>query len=375
MIVSTAVGLFFFFLNSDESIPTAFPQEKTEVTIQHWKANSTSLYFERTNKSVPISQWKSAALKPVDSQRIIIHETSGVGDLNTRQSCAVESAANHNPHRSVQLFMRQPPVARKNDTKPAWLVVLRHYPNVQVIFVNLTSYFHETALEAWFLRGDWKKSPFIDDHLSNFISAVSLFRGGGLFLDFNKVVVIKPLDGPKWSNFFVTHFKSQIESNPNNEQPHSTIIGQVMHLVHGHHLIDMLLLKLAEAEYNPQDYDQPISNALDLSLERICGWNKGSGDNLCLDLHLLDSRDVFLSSLASLYEKSWIAKSRKKDDNFMVKIYEKAMEDSHAVFLEWEAIENLDRDYESTKLCGKLCSSLLAKHCPQTIVHQSLFSN
>lgn len=77
-------------------------------------------------KSVRISQWRQGYLEAIDSRRIVLHETSGRGYLNVRQSCAVESAAKHNPDRPIHLFMRWTIMETENLSDP-WLPILGHY--------------------------------------------------------------------------------------------------------------------------------------------------------------------------------------------------------------------------------------------------------
>ena len=72
---------------------------------------------------VRISQWRQGYLEAIDSRRIVLHETSGRGYLNVKQSCAVESAGRHNDDRPIHLFMRRTP--SHGITLDAWLTVLR----------------------------------------------------------------------------------------------------------------------------------------------------------------------------------------------------------------------------------------------------------
>jgi hypothetical protein len=77
-----------------------------------------------------------------DDKRIYFHETAGRDHLNLRQLCAVESAAKKNPDRSVQVFFQTNHV---NLTVDPLISILRGYPNISVILINVTDYFTGTV--------------------------------------------------------------------------------------------------------------------------------------------------------------------------------------------------------------------------------------
>jgi hypothetical protein len=83
-----------------------------------------------------------SVLLPSDDKRIYFHETAGRDHLNVRQLCAVESAANKNPDRSVHVFFQTNHV---NLTVDPLVSILRVYPNIAVILINVTDYFAGTV--------------------------------------------------------------------------------------------------------------------------------------------------------------------------------------------------------------------------------------
>ncbi len=124
------------------------------------------------NLQLKIIEWSEDRVKP-DNWRIFFHETSGRQNLSFRQSCAVESAAKHNPSRSVQIFM----LAHQLNYSDPWISALEHYRNVAVILVDEEEYFRSSPLEEWFNKGEWRKSRFKKEHMSDYIRILSLYKG------------------------------------------------------------------------------------------------------------------------------------------------------------------------------------------------------
>ena len=88
-----------------------------------------------------------------DNKRIFFHETSGRNYLNIRQTCAVESAALHNPQRPVHIIISASDEIGNSSTA-LWLQVLANYPNVDVVVVDdEEAYYRDTPLENWFIEG------------------------------------------------------------------------------------------------------------------------------------------------------------------------------------------------------------------------------
>ena len=115
---------------------------------------------------VRISQWRQGYLEAIDSRRIVLHETSGRGYLNVRQSCAVESAARHNADRPIHFFiMRRTP--SHGNTSDVWLTVLSRYNNVEVIQIgDDIVYSNNTALFIRFKTSQWRINAERNGHLT-----------------------------------------------------------------------------------------------------------------------------------------------------------------------------------------------------------------
>lgn len=195
------------------------------------------------------------------SVRIFFHETSGVLKLDLKQCCAVESAAKHNPARPVQVYLSQPYQTR-SDAKGLsgdWFAVLRNYPNVAVITIDLYEYFRGSPLEKWYDNGIWRSSPYKIVHLSDYIRMLSLYKGGGFYLDLD-VISIRPIGD--LSNFFVLEDRNC-----------SIVANSVLHLEHGHTFIELIMTHLSD-EYDPDDWVFHGSAIMTAIMRDNCGFKK-----------------------------------------------------------------------------------------------------
>lgn len=326
-----------------------FPPGDSENSVNVPKDQSKGNTAESTLKIV---QWRQGYLEAIDNRRIVMHETSGRGCLTVRQSCAVESAAKHNPDRPVQLLMRQLSTGNESQSD-TWLTVLRHYNNVEIIqLLDESQYFNNTALFSWYLASISHQGPQDRSLFSEYFRSVSLFRGGGLLLDLDNIITIKPLDWWKWNNFFV------IKRDDNNSV-HWRVNVKMLHLLHGHHLIDEIILNMANFDLKEASNGRTMAAAIEASVKRICGLNEPGGhfENRCLDVRLVNEDDVFLPSF--LFRRAF------ENEKDMVK---KAVESHAAAFVTWDSIAMMKRHFQDS-----VCSSLLAEHCPFTIRYSQQF--
>jgi hypothetical protein len=342
-----------------------------------------------TKHAARVSQWKITELRAIDSQRIYMHDTTGYGDLNARQCCSVESAAKNNPQREIQLFVsrrelnddQQQKLLDTNSSLTPWQTVLQHYPNVEVISYDEAEYFNDTTLEPWYTEGQWQQSRQPEFYLSEYVRAMSLFRGGGLYLDLDSVLSLKPLTGSKWQNFFVVRRNDRVEYETSTS-------NKVFHLLHGHHLIDMLILKLVEAGDELQA--EPFATALDASLERICNFKDNGlldpGNNQCVDVRLSEERDVFLQPLDTLFSKRSFSRLKENgvggvNEQSVKQLIKTVVDAQEAVLMTWDSIATiLHRNktfFESPgyfSVTGKtLLSTLIAENCPLTAARETNF--
>lgn len=274
-----------------------------------------------------------------NSNRIIFHESSGRSQLNSKQSCAVEAAARNNPDRPVQLFMLSNPAF---DYESRWLEVLSRYPNVRVVLVNEEDYFKNTPLENWFVKGEWRTSPYKKIHLSDYLRMTTLFKGGGLYLDLD-ILVLKRLDTDELKNFFVI------------EEPASTLIcNSVLHLEKSHRFTEMIIRYL-EAEYEPKEWGFHGGEIITAIMRYYCDFREKQlpASNGCSDVKLFNYTSFF-PVIPEEYGVMFQAATQRTLSLF---------HDSYGVHI-WNSKSHNDfLDFTS----NQLYSHLAREHCPFTV--------
>ena len=221
--------------------------------------------------NIPPNQWPPFnTLSETDGdRRIFFHETTGSMDLTMRQTCVVESAAKHNPHRPIHLFIRPMSIGCHNHEEPSpsslfnplWMDILSNYRNVKPILINENYYFSGSKLENWYKKGEWRQSPHSIYHLSDYVRIVTLNKGGGLYLDLD-VLVLKSLNETILRNCLSYESAFSGANNP--------IGSTVMHLERGHRLLPEIM-KLLSEEYDPQDFAYHGSQVVNAAMQSESG--------------------------------------------------------------------------------------------------------
>ncbi len=296
------------------------------------------------------------------------------GNMNIRQICSAESAAKHNPDRSVQIFMRLTShnqirlleQQRGNIDSPL-RDILKQYKNLQIVFFNETEYFKNTALMAWYNSAEWRQNPLKTSHLSQYARVVSIFRGGGIFIDLDAVITLKSFTGPKWRNFFVKSKATSFGSKPTY-----IISSEILHLGFGHHLSDEMILNLGNSIYDPSTaIHNPLLMTLLTSISSICTGQRGI--NLCLDVQLQDHQDVFLPNFNSVFWSSVIFHLQQEntglypDNKFIRLLVKNAIESHGASLVQWKSITYSKKNKEP--VYEILFLTLLSQNCPLTVAH------
>ncbi|KOB65148.1 Uncharacterized protein OBRU01_23160 [Operophtera brumata] len=129
---------------------------------------------------------------PTDS--IFFHETSCRGGLNSRQACAVESAAKSHPWRNIYVLFSGPVTESALHITSSSLFVLKKYPNINFARVHIDEYAKNTAVEEFLAKKTIHASPYKITHTSNYLRFITLFKYGGLYLDMD-MIVLKPFYG------------------------------------------------------------------------------------------------------------------------------------------------------------------------------------
>ncbi|KZS12678.1 lactosylceramide 4-alpha-galactosyltransferase [Daphnia magna] len=313
------------------------------------------------------NQWKSfnaTSSNETINRRIFFHETSGRNQLSLQQCCAVESAAKHNPDRPVQLFIRPLKDGCLGDGRqssshpsalfhnPPWLDVLSHYPNVAAILLNEDHYFSGTPLQDWYRAGQWLESQHEVAHLSDYIRILTLYKGGGLYLD-TDILTLKPYQGDVFRNCLV-YGSSRLEVFSNG----------VMHLERGHWL-SAEIVRLLAAEYDPEAYAYHGPALVSEVMGRMCGVVAGnSKTNQCEDVKLLSDR-FFYPIEAPFSDAIFNENENKTDVKTLIKIRK-----AYGLHL-WNSLAYV---HELVRIDSNQIFSILARqHCPLTVSRASDF--
>lgn len=135
-------------------------------------------------------------MKPPKGKSIFFHETScrsfleGRIVINSRQACAVESAAKWNPRHSIYLTFASPAQIRhENTTSNHFLKALASYENVYITHLNYPKYLKGTPLEQLYESGKIESSLFARSHASDILRYLTLYKHGGIYLDLDVIVV------------------------------------------------------------------------------------------------------------------------------------------------------------------------------------------
>ncbi|XP_047505131.1 lactosylceramide 4-alpha-galactosyltransferase-like [Pieris napi] len=127
---------------------------------------------------------------------IFFHDTSCKGYLNSRQMCAIESAAISHPERNIYVFFSGP------VSKSALLgkmSIMYRFSNVMLARVHIDEYSANTPIQFFIENGTLKNTSWAIENTSNVLRFLSLYKWGGVYLD-TDVVVVKSFDllGENW---------------------------------------------------------------------------------------------------------------------------------------------------------------------------------
>lgn len=155
-----------------------------------------------------------------DGNSIFFIETGGIVDkvihLTSRQSCSVESAGNHQLHRSSKklqwtifdstlfyfvalvnpsskVFVLFPDeVGFFKKTQLPVITALLSYKNVQLAYFKVRDLAKNSPLELWFTKDKSLRSDHMNERESNILRILVLWKFTGTFLDLD-VIVKKPM--------------------------------------------------------------------------------------------------------------------------------------------------------------------------------------
>lgn len=109
--------------------------------------------------------------------------------FNSRQSCAIESAAKLNPDRDVFVLFASPVGYRENVTNlPANIEFLKSYPNIHLRNNNIWKYAENSPLEKWLHTGALFESNNLFERMSDVLRYLTLYKFGGIVMDLDVIV-------------------------------------------------------------------------------------------------------------------------------------------------------------------------------------------
>lgn len=117
-----------------------------------------------------------------------VRNVTDVG-LNPRQSCAVESAAVTNPSRDVYVLHTCPVGDDFLVKSPEYVRRLLDYPNVRLVWYNMTEMFADTPVEGLVAKKRLEESSFPVEHASDVLRLTMLWKYGGTYCDLDVVAI------------------------------------------------------------------------------------------------------------------------------------------------------------------------------------------
>ncbi|KAG5675819.1 hypothetical protein PVAND_005690 [Polypedilum vanderplanki] len=213
------------------------------------------------------------------SKNIFFHETScsndGIIKINSRQACAIESAARMNPDYNIYLLFTSQ-VGYRNETPLPLVDTLLSYHNVHFNYLNITRYAESTPLADWIKNGDLFRSSYVTSHTSDVLRYLSLWKYGGTYMDLD-IVMLDKLSKQK-PNYAGAESNKFVAVGIINFEGES-----------GHEIADMCLRDLLK-NFNGEDWGNNGPGVLTRVLQKICGTKdvmKMMIDGVCKNFNVL----------------------------------------------------------------------------------------
>ncbi|XP_034475288.1 lactosylceramide 4-alpha-galactosyltransferase-like isoform X2 [Drosophila innubila] len=199
--------ILLFILNVFEIIIIMLSREKPSV-FSHCYMDAVSMEISPESLSsiddggpIPLEDVLLAKDKPVPGKTIFLLETScpcsdsqfDLLALTSRQACAIESAALHNPN--LQVFVLLACQTSRHQSDPITDAIIS-YKNVKLRHVNLWRFAEGTPVEDWVKKDELFRSRYLMNNISDLLRLLSLYRFGGIYMDMDVVVLRSFEDEP-----------------------------------------------------------------------------------------------------------------------------------------------------------------------------------
>lgn len=114
--------------------------------------------------------------------------SSGAQDLNAREACPVEAAAQLHPGRHIFVLFITPNIT--NIVHSRTMSVLLSYKNVVFRYIKVSKYLKQNMyLKQWFVESGFHESDQMPEHLSNALTFAMLYKFGGTVLSFDTLLL------------------------------------------------------------------------------------------------------------------------------------------------------------------------------------------
>ncbi|TRY70399.1 hypothetical protein TCAL_02410 [Tigriopus californicus] len=157
--------------------------------------------------------------------------SSGAQDLNSREACTVEAAAQLHPGRHIFVLFITPNIT--NIIQSHTLSVLLSYNNVIFRYIKVSKYLRQNIyLEQWFIESGFQESDQMPDHLTNALTYAMLNKFGGTALSFD-VLLLRSIS---WMGDILPRCQDDlIESTPLTlKSKHPLALDAMEQMVHFH---------------------------------------------------------------------------------------------------------------------------------------------
>jgi lactosylceramide 4-alpha-galactosyltransferase len=173
--------------------------------------------------------------------------------LDSKQLCAIESAAKHNPDLIISVMSVKGII--KEDFGQA---LLQQYPNVKFELINVTEIFTDTPLYVWWINDRATKVDgyFRTAHISDALRLALVYKHGGFYSDLDTIALRSFKTFYNDSAFFF-------------ERDSGTMINSFFHLPPGHPFLKYLMQMFVE-EYNPSDWSKTGPDLIARKLPIFC---------------------------------------------------------------------------------------------------------
>ncbi|XP_034099426.2 lactosylceramide 4-alpha-galactosyltransferase-like [Drosophila albomicans] len=212
-------------------------------------------------------------------------------NLASREACAIESAALHNP--SMNIFVLFACANSRQQVDPTTEAILS-YSNVKLRRVNLWQLAKNTSIHDWISKDELFRSRFLMVNLSDLLRLLTLYRFGGIYMDMD-VVVLRSFENEP-PNFVGAESKVKIGNSILRLEPKGF----------GHKIIEYFLLDY-QMNYNGDIWavNGPVS--LSRVMSYICNTNNitvmQSDQRRCQGIKVFRSSDFYaISDWAYFFE-------------------------------------------------------------------------